>query len=70
LDGGHWEEATDLIIPYDFVNELLVLQCESDVVSFPVIVEKLVGDFIFLFEAELDADEREGFGFGHDSSKR
>lgn len=69
LEWGRCGDATDLVIPYDFVNELLVLQCESYVISFPVVVEKLVGDFIFLFEAKLDADEREGLGFGHHSSK-
>lgn len=39
-------------------------------ISSPVVVKKLVSDFVLLHKAELDADEREGVGFSHDGLRR
>lgn len=54
-----------MVVSYNFVNEILVLQSELHVVAFPIVVEEFVADFVFLFETQLDADVWKIFWLGH-----
>jgi hypothetical protein len=58
-----------LVISYDFVDEVLVLQGKFDVITSPIVVKKFIGDIVSLLEAELDPDIGNIGWFAHDSYK-
>jgi hypothetical protein len=49
--------GTDLIVSNNIVREFLILECELDMIAFPVIVEELVGHFVLLLEAKLNSNK-------------
>ena len=68
LESKYCEGNSHLIVSDYMIFEFLVLESKFDVVSFPVVVKKFVGYFVFLFEAELDSDARNTSRLAHISN--